>query len=90
MYSEKQLKSRLPKWGLDVKNLRGDIMIRLARIKAKRKKFENKDTSFRVNKKTVRNGNIDRYLQRHNISKEELLAMASPVDGELTSLFSLN
>jgi hypothetical protein len=90
MYSEKQLKSRLPKWGLDVKNLRGDIMKRLARTKAKRKKFENKDTSFRVNKKIVRDGNIHRYLQRYNISEEELLAMASPVNGELTSLFSPN
>jgi glycine cleavage system regulatory protein len=90
MYSKKQLKSRLPKWGLDIKNLRGDIIIRLTRTKAKHKKFKNKDTSFRVNKKTVRNGNIDRYLQRHNISEEELLAMASPIDGELTSLFSPN
>jgi hypothetical protein len=84
------LKSRLPKWGLDVKNLKGDVMIRLARTKAKRKRFENKDTSFRVDKKTIRNGNIDRYLKRHNISDEELLAMASPVDGEITSLFSPN
>jgi hypothetical protein len=61
-------------------------MIRLARTKAKRKKFENKDTSFRVNNKTIRNVNFHRYLQRHNISDEELLAMASPVDGKLTSL----
>jgi glycine cleavage system regulatory protein len=90
MYSEKQLKSRLLKWGLDIKNPRGDIIIRLARTKAKRKKFENKDTSFRVNKKTIQNENIDRYLQRHNISEEELLAMASPVHGKLTSLFSPN
>lgn len=56
---------------------------KLARTKTKRKKFDNKDTSFRVHKKTVKDENINRYLKRHNISEEELLAMASPINGEL-------
>jgi hypothetical protein len=83
MHSEKQLKRRLPKWGLDVKNLRGKIMIQLARTKTKRKKFDNIDTCFRVHKKAVKDENIDRYLKRHNISEEELLAITSPINSEL-------
>ncbi|KUJ10075.1 uncharacterized protein LY89DRAFT_740473 [Mollisia scopiformis] len=77
--SEKQLKSRLPKWGFDTKNLKGDIMVQLARAKAKRK-LENKESSFRVSKKTVDDQKIERYLRRHEITDEDLLAMASPVD----------
>ncbi|CZR62636.1 uncharacterized protein PAC_12533 [Phialocephala subalpina] len=77
--SEKQLKSRLPKWGFDVKNLKGETMVQLARVKAKRK-LENKGSSFRVCKKPVDNQKIDRYLRRHDITDEDLLAMASPVN----------
>jgi hypothetical protein len=78
--SEKQLKSRLTNWGLDVKNLKGDTVMELARIKAKRA-LENKKSSFRVNRKPVDDRKIDRYLQRNAISEEQLLSMASPING---------
>jgi len=81
MHSEKQLKSRLKKWGFDVKNIKHDTMVELARTRAKRHNAENKKSSFRVNKKPVDGHNIDRFLQRKNISEEELLAMTSPVSG---------
>jgi uncharacterized lipoprotein len=79
--SEKQLKSRLPKLGFDVKNLKGDTVVELARIKVKRS-LENKKTGFRVNKKPVDDRKIERYVQRNDISEEQLLSMASPVNGE--------
>ncbi|PMD22361.1 hypothetical protein NA56DRAFT_658274 [Hyaloscypha hepaticicola] len=78
--SEKQLKSRLTKWDLDVKNLKGDTVLEIARTKAKRAAMDNKKSSFRVNKNPVDDRKIDRFLQRYEISKDQLLAMASPVD----------
>jgi hypothetical protein len=79
--SEKQLKSKLTKWKFDVKNLKAEIVMELARTKAKRA-VEHKKSSFRVNKKPVDDRRIDRYLQRNDISEEQLLSMASPVDGK--------
>jgi hypothetical protein len=79
--SEKQLKSRLPKWGFDTKNLKGDIMLELARKKAKRS-IEGKKSLFRVNKKPVEDRKINRYLQRNGISEEQLLEMTSPINGK--------
>ncbi|KAN0098406.1 hypothetical protein V8E51_014069 [Hyaloscypha variabilis] len=76
--TEKQLKSRLTQWGFDVKNLKSDIAIELARTKAKRA-LDNKKSAFRVNKKPVDERKIDRCLQRNDISEEQLLSMASPI-----------
>ena len=59
-------------------------MIALARTQAKRKKLEDKETSFRVNKKPVNVHNIDRFLRRHEISEDQLLSMSSPVNGEFS------
>lgn len=56
-------------------------MIQLARIKAKRK-LENKESSFRVSKKAVDDQKIERYLRRHEITEDDLLAMASPERGQ--------
>lgn len=89
LHSEKQLKSRLPKWGLDVKNLKGETMLEIARTKAKRK-LEDKDSSFRFNKKPVNDANIDRYLRRHDIGEEMLLDMRSPIDGNLSRALKLS
>jgi hypothetical protein len=80
MHSEKQLKSRFPQWGFDIKNLKGETMVELARKKAKRK-LESKKSSFRVHKKPVDDRKIDRYLRRNDISEEKLLSMSSPVNG---------
>lgn len=80
-FSEKQLKSRLTKWNLDIKNLKGETIIRLARTREKRK-LENKETSFRICKRVVEEHKIDRYLRRKDISADDLLDMASPVNGE--------
>jgi hypothetical protein len=66
---------------LDVKNLKGDIVLEIARTKAKRAAIDNKKSSFRVNKKPVDDRKIDRFLQRNEIFEDQLLAMASPVDG---------
>ena len=79
VFREKQLKSRITKWGLDVKNLKGEAIVELARTKAKRR-LGNKESSFRVHKKPVDDRKIDRYLKRNDVSEEQLLSMASPVD----------
>jgi hypothetical protein len=80
-FSEKQLKSRLTKWGLDIKNLKGETIIRLARAREKRK-LENKETGFRIRKTVVQEHKIDRYLRSKDISADDLLDMASPINGE--------
>lgn len=56
-------------------------MVELARTKAKREAVESKKSSFRVNKKSVDDRKIERFLQRKDISEEHLLTMASPVEG---------
>lgn len=65
--------------------MKSDTIIQLARAKAKRKILENKDSAFRVYKKSVDDQKIDRYLRRHEITDDDLLAMASPVDGKSSS-----
>jgi hypothetical protein len=79
-FSPKQLKSKNTKWGFDIKNIKGDTMVLLARTKAKRK-IENKKSSFRVHKKPVDDSKIDRYIRRNDLSEEKLLQMRSPADG---------
>jgi hypothetical protein len=78
------LKSKLTKWDLNVKNLKRDTVLELARMKAKRADVDKK-SSFRINKKPVNDHKIhrqiDRFVQRNNISEDQLLSMASPVDG---------
>jgi hypothetical protein len=54
---------------LDVKNLKGDTVLEIARTKAKRAAIDNKKSSFRVNKKPVDDRKIDRFLQRNEISR---------------------
>lgn len=66
---------------MQVKNLRGDVTLQLARTRTKRKHLENKDSSFRVKKKPINDNNIDRYLRRKDISEDMLLSMASPFNG---------
>jgi hypothetical protein len=61
-------------------------MVQLARIKAKRK-LQNKDSSFRVSKKPVDDQKIDRYIRRHEITEDDLLAMASPERGQSSHAF---
>jgi hypothetical protein len=56
-------------------------MMELARKRAKRHEAENKKSSFRICKKPVDDRKIDRYLQRKDISQDELLSMTSPVNG---------
>jgi hypothetical protein len=85
--SEKQLKSRISKWGFDVKNVKGDTMVQIARARVKRKKVDGKDSVFRVNKKPVPDRNINRYIKRNSISEEGLLSMASPINGMNAPLF---
>lgn len=63
-------------------------MLELARTKTKRALIEHKKSSFRVNKKPVDDRKIERYLQRKDISQEELLALISPVDGWCSDLLS--
>ena len=57
-------------------------MLAIARVRLKRKQFEDKDSAFRVSKQPVKEMNIDRFLKRKNISESTLLSMASPVNGE--------
>lgn len=60
-------------------------MLELASTNGKRYKFVNKESAFRVNKRPVDDKKIERHLQRSGIGEEELLAMASPVDGKYPS-----
>jgi hypothetical protein len=62
--------------------VKGDTMLKLARVRAKRKKVYNKDSAFRVNQKVVDEHKIDRYLKRNNILEHELLSIESPRDGK--------
>ncbi|KAF8846689.1 hypothetical protein BDZ45DRAFT_637914, partial [Acephala macrosclerotiorum] len=78
--SEKQLKSRISKWRFDVKNVKGDTMVQMARARLRRKRVDGKGSVFRVNKKPVADRNINRYLKRNNVSEEDLLSMTSPID----------
>jgi hypothetical protein len=73
---------------LDVKNLKGDTVLEIARTKAKRTAIDNKKSSFRVNKKPVDDHKIDRFLQRNEIFEDQLLAMASPVNGNSSNACS--
>jgi hypothetical protein len=58
-------------------------MIQMARTRAKRKRLEGKDSAFRVNKELVNERKMTRYLTRNEVSEEQLLSMASPIDGML-------
>jgi hypothetical protein len=58
-------------------------MIQMARTRAKRKRLEGKDSAFRVNKAPVNERKMTRYLKRNEVSEEQLLSMASPIDGML-------
>jgi len=78
---EKQLKSRIAKWGFDVKNIKGDIMVQMARKRVKRLRDHGKKSVFRVGEQVVPVRKINRYLKRKRISEEELLSLPSPVDG---------
>jgi hypothetical protein len=84
---EKQLKSRLTKWRFDIKNVKGDHMVQIARVRVKRKREDDKDSGFRVDGKPVAERNINRYLKRKNITEEDLLSMPSPSDCMLTFLW---
>ena len=55
-------------------------MVEIARTKAKRK-LENMKSPFRVYKKPVDDRKIDHFLNRKDISKEQLLSMTSLVNG---------
>lgn len=72
----------MTKWGFDVKNVKGDIMIQVARARAKRKRDGGKESVFRVNKNFVTDRKINRYLKRNNVSEEDLLSMENPINGK--------
>lgn len=56
---EKQVKDRLKKWGLNMKNVKKDDMLAIARVRLKRRTLEDKESSFRVNKRPVKEMNIN-------------------------------
>jgi hypothetical protein len=82
-HREKQLKSRIAKWGFDIKNIKGHTMVHMARARLKRKREDGKDSLFLVNNRQVPDRNINRYLKRNKISEESLLSMASPINGTI-------
>jgi transposase len=84
---EKQVKDRLKKWGLTIKNVKEDDMLAIARKRLKRKVFDDKESAFRVNKQPLTEKNIDRFLKRKKISDCTLLSITSPINGEV--LFSI-
>lgn len=55
----------------------------MARARVNRKRYEAKDSAFRVNKKSVDERKINRYLKRNDISEDMLLSMPSPANGEV-------
>ena len=56
---EKQVKDRLKKWGLNMKNVKKDDVLAIARVRLKRRTLEDKESSFRVNKRPVKEMNIN-------------------------------
>jgi chromosome segregation ATPase len=76
------MKDRLRKWGLNIKNVKKNDMLAVAHARLKRKTFEDKDSSFYVNKRPVKEANIDRFLKRKNVTEDTLLSMASPINGK--------
>ena len=82
-FRRKQFKDRITKWGLDVKNMRGSSILAMGRARVRRKRYEAKDSAFRVNKKSVDEQKINRYLKRKGISEDILLSMPSPVNREV-------
>jgi hypothetical protein len=54
---------------LDVKNLKGDTVVEIARTKAKRAAMDNKKSSFRVNKKPVDDRKVDRFCKEMRFPK---------------------
>ena len=82
-FRRKQFKDRITKWGLDVKNMRGSSILAMGRARVRRKRYEAKDSAFRVNKKSVDEQKINRYLKRKGISEDILLSMPSPINREV-------
>ncbi|KAL2060968.1 hypothetical protein VTL71DRAFT_9020 [Oculimacula yallundae] len=78
--SENQFKKQLKKWNFDKKNVTADTMVQIARARAKRS-LEDRQSVFRVNKRPVADRNIDKFLDRRQISLDDLLEMGSPIDG---------
>ena len=66
--------------------MRGNNIIAMCRARVNRKRYEAKDSAFRVSKKPVDERKINRYLKRKDISEDMLLSMPSPVNGKVASL----
>jgi hypothetical protein len=62
----------IAKWGLDTKNIRESDMKFVLAKQQKRKLEEGKDTEFEINGKPVPTRKMQRFLQRKDISQEEL------------------
>ena len=56
------------------------MMEQIVRSRAKRS-LENKKSAFRVNKKLVPERNIDKFIERKNMSSEDLVNMQSLQNG---------
>lgn len=61
-------------------------MLFMAHTQAKRRRFDNKESAFRIDKQPVDSSKIKRYLKRKEISGSSLLDTASPIDGKQPSL----
>lgn len=66
--------------------MKGESVIAMARVRAIRKRREAKDSDFRINKKSINEKKIDRFLRRKDISEDMLLSMPSPANGEIILL----
>lgn len=80
LVTQKQVKDRLKKWGLTIKNVKENEMLAIARKRLKRKVLDKKESAFRVNKQPLTEKNIDRFLKRRKISDCTLLSMTSPIN----------
>jgi hypothetical protein len=66
---------------MDLKNVKSDTMLEIARVRARREQFYGKQSGFRVNKKTVGGSKIDRFMRRKDLSDQDVLSMPSPING---------
>jgi hypothetical protein len=80
---ESQFKKKFQKWGLNVKNVKGDTMTKIVRTSVKRKRWEGKESMFTVKGNLVASQKIDRFTKRNKLSEEGLLSSESPIDGWL-------
>jgi hypothetical protein len=65
-------------------------MLVIARTRLYRKVFQNKGSSFRLNKRPVEEAKINRFLKRKRISNDVLISMTGPPNGKISLAYCIH